>query len=502
MRRVEECKMTVMTTLRKRRKHPQADSKDQRIAELEEQLSQALATIQKLQKLEKEVERLQARVEELERAEKRQATPFARRHWVERPRRPGRKAGKGKFARRELPKVHQVYETKVAKLQGCPECGGRLCEIHKHEQYVTDIPVVEVQTTRFVTYSGFCRACHKRVRSRHPEQTSQATGAAGVMVGARAKALAADLKHRLGVSYGKVSEVLNDTFGLQVSRSGWCQADQKLARTAKPVYEELIEVIRQCSVVNADETGWRIGTLAAWLWVFTHQEVTVYAICDHRSSDAVVDILGEQFQGILTSDCYLAYDARKLKEWLKQKCVGHLLRELKDMQERKSGRALHFARQVTLILQEAMALKAEKASLDPFTFFQHAQALEARIDVLIAPRRRLADHDNARFAKRLRKQRPHLLRFLYIDELDATNNLAERMLRPAVITRKTNGCNRSRSGAATHAILSSVLVTCRQHAIPILDYLVQLQQYGENPSPLVSALSLQHNLPASPIYER
>jgi transposase len=220
-----------MAVMRKRRKHPQPDSKDQRIAELEEQLAQALLIIQKQQK---QIERLQQmnnelreRVEELERAGKRQAAPFARRHWVERPKRPGRKRGQGKFVHRELPKVHQVHATKEAKLQGCPDCGGKLKEIHTHEQYVTDIPVVEVQTTRFVTYSGYCRACHKRVRSRHPEQTSQATGAAGIMVGPRAKALAADLKHRLGVSYGKVSEVLNDTFGLQVCRSGWCQADQK-----------------------------------------------------------------------------------------------------------------------------------------------------------------------------------------------------------------------------------------------------------------------------------
>ncbi|HEX6270710.1 MAG TPA: hypothetical protein VFZ43_10765 [Anaerolineales bacterium] len=58
---------------KRRKRTTQPDSKDQRIAELEEQLSQALATIQKLQKLEKEVERLQARVEELERAGKRQA---------------------------------------------------------------------------------------------------------------------------------------------------------------------------------------------------------------------------------------------------------------------------------------------------------------------------------------------------------------------------------------------------------------------------------------------
>lgn len=495
-----------MALMRKRRKHPQPDSKDQRIAELEEQLAQALLIIQKQQR---QIERLQQmnnelreRVEELERAGKRQAAPFARRQWVERPKRPGRKRGQGRFAHRELPTVHQIHETKEAKLQGCPECGGKLREIHTHEQYVTDIPVVEVKTTRFVTYSGYCRACHRRVRSRHPEQTSQATGAAGVLVGPRAKALAADLKHRLGVSYGKVSEVLNDTFGLQVSRSGWCQADQKLARTAQPVYAELLDAIRQCSVVNADETGWRIGTLAAWLWVFTHRDVTVYAIRDNRSSDVVIDVLGEKFQGILTSDCYLAYDDRKFKEWLKQKCVGHLLKDLKEMKENKSGRALHFARQVTIVLQQALALKAEKDRLDPFTFYQRAQDLEARLDVLIAPQRRLSDRDNARFAKRLRKHRPHLLRFLYVDKLDATNNLAERMLRPAVITRKTNGCNRNRSGAATHAILSSVLVTCHQHAIPILEYLVQLQQYGGVLPSLVTATPLQVDLPASSISER
>jgi transposase len=163
---------------------------------------------------------------------------------------------------------------------------------------------------------------------------------------------------------------------------------------------------------------------------------------------------------------------------------------------------LHFARQVTTILQEAMALKAEKARLDPFTFFQHAQELESRLDVLIAPQRRLSDRDNVRFAKRWRKHRPHLLRFLYVDELDATNNLAERMLRPAVITRKTNGCNRTRSGAATHAILSSVLVTCHQHSIPILDYLVQLQRYGDSPPPLISTSSLQLPSPALPVLER
>jgi transposase len=473
-----------------RKRHPQPpDTKDQQISELKEQLSQALEIIRKQQKqierLEQMVRQQQEEIEYLKRIGKRQAAPFARRHWVEKPRRPGRKAGKGKFAHRELPKVVKLSETKEAELQGCPDCGGHLQAIRQHEQFVTDIPVVEVKTTRFVTYSGYCGTCHKRVRSQHPEQTSQATGAAGVMVGPRAKALAADLKHRLGVSYGKVSEVLNDAFGLSVSRSGWCQADQKLARTAQPVYEELLEAIRQCSVVNVDETGWRIGTLSAWLWVFTHRDLTIYTIRANRSSDVVLDILGSHFSGILTSDGLLSYDDRRLSDWLKQKCLSHLLKDLKEMNETKKGRALHFARQATHLLQEALALKREKPTFSSRKFSQRAASLEDQLDRLIAKSRRFSDPDNARFAKRLRKHRPHLLRFLYVDDLEPTNNLAERMLRPAVITRKTNGCNRTQDGAAAHSILASVLVTCHQQSIPVLDYLVQLQQFGSMPSSLL-----------------
>jgi hypothetical protein len=363
-----------------------------------------------------------------------------------------------------------------------------LRDIHQHEQYVTDIPkTIRLITTRYVTYSGYCGDCHKRVRSRHPEQTSQATGAAGVLVGPRAKALAADAKHRLGCSYGKVSELLNDAFGMQVSRGGWCQADQRLGETARPVYQELIEAMQRSSVVHADETGWRIGLLSAWLWVFTNQEITVYAIRDNRSSDVVVEILGKQFKGILASDCFLAYDDKRLKDWLKQKCLSHLLKDLKEMEECKTGRAVRFAQQMTAVLQAALKLKAEKPSLDPAFFAQQAQALEIQLDTLISRQRNLKDRDNVRFARRLRKHRPHLLRCLYVDNLDATNNLAERQIRPSVIIRKTNGCNRSKSGAETHSVLSSVLVTCRQHNIPILDYMVSLQQFGETPLPLIGS---------------
>jgi transposase len=486
----EFSKLCPMSRSHKKSSPSPSDSLDQRLtelerrqAELELELVRERAENQRLRvnnvRLQQLMERLREENDALKREGKRQAAPFARRKRVEVRKRAGRKAGVGQFSHRAKPE--QVNRTKKARLHGCPECGGRLKEIHRHEQYVIDLPVPRLVTTRYLTESGYCSACHKRVRSHHPEQTSQATGAAGVLVGPRAKALAADLKHRLGVSYEKVSETLNDTFGLKVGRSAWCQADQSLAEKARPVYQDLIETIRRSSVVHADETGWRIDTLPAWLWVFANVEATVYAVRENRSSDVVVEILGEKFPGILASDGFRAYDERRLRQWLKQQCLAHLLKGLNEMEASKAGGAIRFAQDGTALLKAALALKKEKPSLDPAAFDEQARVLETQLDRLISRKRYLKDRDNLRFARRLHKYRPHLLRFLYVDELDATNNLAERQLRPGVIIRKTNGCNRSKGGAETHSVLASILATCHQHSIPILDYLVSLQRYGDTP---------------------
>ena len=415
---------------------PSLDPLEVRLVELEAQLRQRDAQIEQLQR---RIAELVQRLAELERAAKRQATPFARKQRKKNPKRPGRKAGQGRFTFRPRPAPDQVAETKEQPLAACPVCGGPLTDVKDHEQFVVDIPAVQPTVTRYLTHSGQCAQCDQRVRSRHPEQISDATGAAGVVIGPRAKALAADLKHRLGVPYAKVAEVLAVDFGLPVSRGGLGQADARLAAQARPVYAELIDLTRsgQSAVAHSDETGWRIGTLAAWLWVFTNRELTVYTTATSRGHEGVVKILGEAFAGVLVSDCCTAYDHQALTAWLKQKCVGHLLKDLSELNESKTRGAVRFARDVTAVLRAALALRDQKHTLAPADFAAQAAQLEAQLDALIDPRRQWTDPDNARLAKRLRKQREHLLRFLYVDGLDATNSQAERMLRPAVITRKT-----------------------------------------------------------------
>jgi len=98
-----------------------SDWRDRRMAELEEQLEQAQAENAALKA---EIARLKQRIAEFERAAKRQATPFARDEHKADPKRPGRKVGQGLFSYRAHPTPDEVDETKEARLDRCPECGG------------------------------------------------------------------------------------------------------------------------------------------------------------------------------------------------------------------------------------------------------------------------------------------------------------------------------------------------------------------------------------------
>lgn len=58
-------------------------------------------------------------------------------------------------------------------------------------------------------------------------------------------------------------------------------------------------------------------------------------------------------------------------------------------------------------------------------------------------------------------------------EVDATNNLAERQLRPAVISRKLSCGNKTEAGARTWEILTSLAATCQQTGTSFVDLIVE-----------------------------
>jgi transposase len=283
------------------------------------------STCPECQRLQKEVADLKQRLQELEalaRRDKRQAAPFGRDQKKADPKKPGRRKGQGRFTFRQAPE--RIDNTQEVPLPVCPDCFGPVRDVHRHEHLQTDLPLPQPVTTRFVTYSGYCPCCNKRVQSRHNEQSSTAAGAAGVSLGPHARTLAADLHHGLGVPFAKIARLFESSFGLRVTASALCQSGTRLADLLEPIYQQMQEALRTCRSVHADETGWRVGALSSWLWTFTSEKITVYTVEQNRSHAAIVRVLGKDFAGVLVSDCFAAYDHQALCQWLQQKCLAHL----------------------------------------------------------------------------------------------------------------------------------------------------------------------------------
>ena len=75
--------------------------------------------------------------------------------------------------------------------------------------------------------------------------------------------------------------------------------------------------------------------------------------------------------------------------------------------------------------------------------------------------------DAERFAKHLANEFPAVFLFLCDPSIDATNWRAEQAIRPAVVTRKVCGGNRTRRGADTQQVLASVVRTARQRGLDL-----------------------------------
>jgi transposase len=423
-------------------------------------------------KLNGELDRLKGRLEEAERAGKRQAAPFSKGPPKAKAKRPGRKAGHPPAHRSRPKRVNRVLEADLPPV--CPSCGGNLTNHRVEKQFVIDIPPVEPVVTQFNVHIADCEHCGQRVQGRHPEQISDALGAAAVQLGPRVLGLAAELKHGMGLPYRKIEWLFSAGFGLEVSPGGLARGGQRLARQSKPTYQQLIQVLRESVVVNADETSWKIGGQKAWLWVFTNETATVYTIDPTRAHEVAERILGKTFDGILGCDCFPAYDPLPYRQ---QKCLGHLLNRCGKMALMESEAAVTFSQQVAHLLRRAIQLKERKTEMAPHGYRVARGKIEAALNRLLAQESN--DPEVAKLVKLLTKQRRHLLTFLYVDEVDATNNIAERRIRPAVIVRKISAGNRSDAGSETHEVLTSIIQTCRQQGCDFLDVATELLRHPQ-----------------------
>ena len=435
-------------------------------------LQEALALIEELRRqnasLREENARLRERIEELERVAARQAAPFRRREKKKVPpeqkKRPGRKGGHYGVSRARPAHVDERIDV---PLDACPRCGGEVSDRTWVQQFIEDLPPVRPHVTELWTCVARCRACGE-VRSAHPRQVSTAQGAAGVHLGARALGLASTLKNQLGLTASKVCQVLQQLGGLSLSPGGLLKALQRCSRKVDADYQQLVQSVRTAPAVFADETSWWVDGPGWWLWVFTTPETTIYHVDQSRGSQVVLEMLGEDYPGMLVSDCLASYDPPRYR---KHKCIAHHLRALKEKARLLADRGKNstYLTEWKVLLKDVMHTWREVPHFSPEQFAAMAVELHRRINRLLE--RSPPEAEEVAFRNRLAKQRNHLLGCLGEPAAEPTNNRAERALRPAVIARKLSCGNRTKRGRDAWQILTSLAATCQQRGHDFADYL-------------------------------
>jgi transposase len=434
----------------------------------------------RIRELEQELQRLRQQLEKTEQDKHRQAHPFRRDTTTPNPKKPGRRKGH-KADLRPTPTPDQIDRVIDVPLDKCPLCDVHLYEQGQVVQYQTDLPPIVPIITQFNIETGYCPCCRQYWQGRHADQTSDAIGATGNTLGPVVLTMAAEMKHRLGVSYRKICDFLQTYCQLKVCPAAFIRAEQRLADLAKPTYELLVEALRQSHVVHADETGWRIGRLSAWLWVFSSKQATVYVIrtgTGARGHQVPADILGPDFDGYLVVDGLKSYD---VLEVAKGRCNGHLLRRCKKLRASVAAKEQQPLEDLSTLLKGAIALAGRRDETAPADFARCVQETEDRLDAWLDANleRPTLSPDLDRLDSHIRAHRGEWLTFLHDSEVPPTNNHAEQMLRPAVLTRKTGGCNKNLLGALVHSILASIMVSCHRRGKRFLDLARQLWQTNQ-----------------------
>jgi hypothetical protein len=421
--------------------------------------------IRLIRELQRQNEDLRKQIEELRRKDKRSAAPFSKGVRKKNPQPSGRKPAQGEFSRRPAPPTdaHSAPPVEVpVEETRCPFCGGALDPEKPEEASVTDMPATpEPEVRLFQVQVCRCRNCGRKTRGKHPDVAPDQYGATAHRVGPRIKATAHSLHYGHGVPVRRLPGILQEMTGITITQSALTQDALKQAKgPVGAAYQQLRTQVRQAPVAYTDDTGWRIGGDGAYLMAFDTDQQTVYQIRRQHGNEEVRELIPSDYTGILVTDRFSSYEAEELAGVEQHKCLSHLIRNVQEVVEGKTGRAKVFGSELKAVLQSANKLWRQQRASEVPGYANRAEKIEQDLTDLLRPRR-LRDPDNQRLLDGigLQHDRQRVLNFLYNPEVEPTNNRAERALRPAVIARKVSHCSQNERGAEAFAAFTSVART-------------------------------------------
>ncbi len=340
----------------------------------------------------------------------------------------------------------RVDKTVVLKLNACPNCNGEISEVKQtRERYMEDIVPVTLFVTKYIIKQGYCKNCSKIVYPEVPEVIDNCH------FGLHFLLYITYLRYVVNLPDNKIATLLNDIYDAKVSEGTIVEYLKRAAQIFGGEYERIKRRMKELNC-QYDDTGQRVNGVNRWLWVFISDEVVLYHTSKSRSKKVVVEILGEDYDGVTVQDFYPSYDQAP---GLKQKCWSHFIVDARDLAEKKKPppEAKEFLEGLQQIFKDAKEAEKQLGTDDE---------RRSRYDEFVKRLKNFASvdwqhFDIKRLAKRALKYSSELFTFILVPGIEPTNNRAERAIRPCVVQKKIWGCHRTDDGAKNRDILMSVI---------------------------------------------
>lgn len=331
----------------------------------------------------------------------------------------------------------------------CPHCGKLASpadqpNVHAYDHI--DLPQIKPVVTRVNLHSGACGQCGHRIAGTPPAGMQP-----GSPFGPGVGALAIYLHTRHMVSYSRLTEMFKGLFGLEISEGAIANIFSRAHAPFAAEAERIDARVRAAPVIASDETSARVEGQTFWQWVFGSATAVAHRIAASRGKAVVVAFLEGVIPDVWISD---RLSAQMNHAKAHQVCLAHLLRDARYAIE--AGDKM-FAPGFKSLLKRAFVIARRREKLADSTLAAYRRELDRRLDRLLAIEPDTeAGH---KFRRGIKKCRDKLFIFVTRRDVQPTNNISERRLRPSVVFRKVTNGFRSAWGAQAYAAICSVIET-------------------------------------------
>ena len=364
-------------------------------------------------------------------------------------------------------------------LDRCPECSYPLTgESLDYSRQVIELPPPQpVDISEHQVIKRKCPHCEQWCA---PHLDLSGTVIGQGRIGVRIAGLIAYLRTTLRMTIAAIQTYLQGVHRLYLSAGEIVELLHDVAQATRTAVDALRDQMRTSSVVHGDETGWRENGQNGYAWVFATpgaQGIRYYEH-DHSRGQAVVRRIigppdGQQSTACLVTDFCCGYNDYAGPQ---RRCWTHLVRDLRKLKDEQpsADAVLAWARGVRQLYDDATTWLDAHPSPMPAERRALYAVLVRRTRTLGWQYAKERDHPCTALAKRLLRHQDELFQFVVRDGVSADNNLAERAVRPLVVTRKISGGSRSPRGSATRMALASLFGTWQVRGLNPLDECVRL----------------------------